>query len=823
MSGLKIWNVENGNKKYRYLYPAVVYAVLAAMFAAYFSVFETELSRPLVYGSMAAAVACLGILEGMILGSRKQVRKAGFAVIGAAFAGLSLGYRLWAPGLSSLVNGYIVKYNEFYGTGLSLMEKTEGAAAFAALFAVQFLLGAILLGILVNGRFVAAAVPVILLPGILEAFVGYMPSPLAAWGLLAAGCLFVMAGHSKGGRGWFLELAVGMLVLVILYGCTAWASPSLRQYVAEHEQNYTGIREALLQAQELNVGAMLAEHVQGESNYSKRGVGKGDFRNLSEHHPQGTKELEVIVTEKPTSRVYLRAFVGTEYTNTGWNEMSGVRFAKVAAPVVGEGKKKALLSEPFRRIYEGSGKMGTEKMSIRRFGASREFGYPPYYAQIPDNLTVRLDAYVKGNGRKEWEYEYYPRQAAERTDADELAEESSLWAEYGAFVEETYKELPQGLDRLKQYCSRLDQTSVEQVGREIDSEFASRLSYSLEPGNNPADKDFAEYFLFENQKGFCVHFATAAALIYRECGYASRYVEGYAVSPEEFGEQSDGTYRAVVTDEMAHAWCETFDSELGWQMREHTLPYTADQSQPEILRAESSRTDTADREENGADSSREEGSGEAEPNQQEDPEENQNAETDDGDPEGETTGEEGTDDRGKNEAVTKEGDSDGPSLENGSGAGGTGNGKERAYVLVKRVLFGMGCAALTIGFLWILGFVWYRFRRQRKLRAFRKRKDHQGIANIYAEIYQICVFLGMKDPGLCERELGEKWKRKFPYLAEEEWEWLCDCAVKAAFSKEKPGKEEWTQMYKLYQKFRRAVLAELKGKKRWLFLYGKAM
>ena len=28
-----------------------------------------------------------------------------------------------------------------------------------------------------------------------------------------------------------------------------------------------------------------------------------------------------------------------------------------------------------------------------------------------------------------------------------------------------------------------------------------------------------------------------------------------------------------MTDAMAHAWCETFDSETGWQVREHTLPY----------------------------------------------------------------------------------------------------------------------------------------------------------------------------------------------------------------------------------------------------------
>ncbi len=43
-----------------------------------------------------------------------------------------------------------------------------------------------------------------------------------------------------------------------------------------------------------------------------------------------------------------------------------------------------------------------------------------------------------------------------------------------------------------------------------------------------------EYFLLENQRGYCMHFATAATLLLRTMGVPARYVEGYILSPREF-------------------------------------------------------------------------------------------------------------------------------------------------------------------------------------------------------------------------------------------------------------------------------------------------
>ena len=135
---------------------------------------------------------------------------------------------------------------------------------------------------------------------------------------------------------------------------------------------------------------------------------------------------------------------------------------------------------------------------------------------------------------------------------------------------EQYLICPDGLDRLESLCADWDTGSREAVSEQIDEALA-RAVYDTAPGPAPQDQDFAEYFLFENQRGFCVHFATTAAVIYRMCGYPSRYAEGYAIPPSAFVEREDGRYEARIDGTMGHAWCQVYDEAAGmWVDMEHT-------------------------------------------------------------------------------------------------------------------------------------------------------------------------------------------------------------------------------------------------------------
>lgn len=78
--------------------------------------------------------------------------------------------------------------------------------------------------------------------------------------------------------------------------------------------------------------------------------------------------------------------------------------------------------------------------------------------------------------------------------------------------------------------------------------------YTLKPGKVPKGKDFVDYFLFENKKGYCTYFASAMAVLCRMQGMPVRYAEGYAVEPG----------KTVVTNADAHAWVEIYFEGAGW-------------------------------------------------------------------------------------------------------------------------------------------------------------------------------------------------------------------------------------------------------------------
>ena len=139
---------------------------------------------------------------------------------------------------------------------------------------------------------------------------------------------------------------------------------------------------------------------------------------------------------------------------------------------------------------------------------------------------------------------------------------------------EGYRSYPEELrDTLEMLCGSWDIADFGDVSQAITRELSERAVYDTNPGATPAGKDFVEYFLLENHKGFCVHFATAAALMYRYCGYTARYAEGYAVPASAFQQNSSGGYTAQITGSMGHAWCQVYEEQTGeWEDMEHTPP-----------------------------------------------------------------------------------------------------------------------------------------------------------------------------------------------------------------------------------------------------------
>lgn len=95
--------------------------------------------------------------------------------------------------------------------------------------------------------------------------------------------------------------------------------------------------------------------------------------------------------------------------------------------------------------------------------------------------------------------------------------------------------------------------------------------YTTNPGFQPVNRDFVEYFLTESNKGYCVHFASATVAMLRALGIPARYAEGYVVTESMFN--SNGW--ATVPAKNAHTWAEIWLPGVGWTPVESTPGGTA--------------------------------------------------------------------------------------------------------------------------------------------------------------------------------------------------------------------------------------------------------
>ena len=139
---------------------------------------------------------------------------------------------------------------------------------------------------------------------------------------------------------------------------------------------------------------------------------------------------------------------------------------------------------------------------------------------------------------------------------------------YRARVKETYLSDMELTPRLEEYLNDLLADCADDIDRlaRIESMLSS-MDYSAAPGAIPSYVDtpgeFLDYMIFESQKGYCVHFATAFVLLARHEGIPARFVQGYLMN-SRVGRVTQ------VTEGDSHAWPECYIEGVGWVKYEPT-------------------------------------------------------------------------------------------------------------------------------------------------------------------------------------------------------------------------------------------------------------
>lgn len=250
-------------------------------------------------------------------------------------------------------------------------------------------------------------------------------------------------------------------------------------------------------------------------------------------------ELRLLqVRAQSSGRLYLRTRSFGDYSGTGWRPAeelssgSSLPFTAFAAELSPDGIKRELDVRSF---------LDLSALCI------------PYYAAVSSGSDVCVTA--------EDQTSYRVSYIDFKGSVDTLslpAEAAAAESRYRSHAHSVYTRLPEAtraaaLHLCEDAGIRGDDPNLVQTIADFVSESGE---YDLQTEPYPST-DYAIYFLTEAHRGYCIHYATAACVLYRSFGIPARVTEGFAV------ETRAGFYTDVLARD-AHAWVEVYQDGLGW-------------------------------------------------------------------------------------------------------------------------------------------------------------------------------------------------------------------------------------------------------------------
>lgn len=338
--------------------------------------------------------------------------------------------------------------------------------------------------------------------------------------------------------------------------------------------------------------------------------------------------FKVRVNSYPYDNLYLKGWTGTQYTGKDWKASPEGNFYEAAknwdipsfidpgafVQTLGYQKLNQLWHETshspepslldrnqdtrlnddiLKAITEQTADYGM-KVSVTQY-SNKKYAYVPYSSipatDFPEFFAPHGDSYIAAAKTSRNTYIGYPFDSAEiGLTYPQTASENSRELNYRSYVYENYLSIPPDrLKSLKKACESTDLTNPSDICRFVKTYLQDTAVYSTNLKSLPLTSDFVEFFLEEQKKGFCTHFASAGTLMMRMFGIPARYVSGYVVKKGDFKQvkaqpspdsdshwdaEYDGDYEAVITDRNAHAWVEVYIDGYGWYPLEVTPGYS---------------------------------------------------------------------------------------------------------------------------------------------------------------------------------------------------------------------------------------------------------
>lgn len=133
---------------------------------------------------------------------------------------------------------------------------------------------------------------------------------------------------------------------------------------------------------------------------------------------------------------------------------------------------------------------------------------------------------------------------------------------YPAYIDDRYLDLPTSVTA---ETRRLAQDVAGQAGSPYEQAMAIQtflretFGYDESIAGPASGQDAVDYFLFQEQKGYCEYFASAMVVMLRALDVPARVVAGFREVPYD---QEAGGY--LYTEKQAHTWVEVYFPSYGW-------------------------------------------------------------------------------------------------------------------------------------------------------------------------------------------------------------------------------------------------------------------
>ncbi len=301
------------------------------------------------------------------------------------------------------------------------------------------------------------------------------------------------------------------------------------------------------------------------------GITGGDFSKTDQFSFTGETALTV-EADKLLGNLYLRGFIGGDYTKNGWKEAEPGSDKSVDIINFDHMELSNLFHSQKRNLKITSGEAAEEGYDYTPYFVLDKKGDTFEYLEVAnyDNnlfLLSKDDIYNSLLNSMGFSEGKVTKELLDKCFNEEK--------EYYENVKSNYLNVPGSANAVSEEYGRMaDQfNNTENVIKYVMGDLSAKANYTLSPGATPENKDFVTYFLYENKKGYCTHFASTAVLIFRSMGIPARYVEGYVVNADDYTtavQTEDNKYLIYVKDTASHAWCEIYLEGCGWMPVEVT-------------------------------------------------------------------------------------------------------------------------------------------------------------------------------------------------------------------------------------------------------------